>query len=356
MKSLITLRSNQIPIVEEAIKKQECVIYAGTGLGKTLIAIELITRLGLTTTIIVHNTAMLDQFAGEIKKFLDYNPGIIGCGQKAIKPITIATIQSLQADENILRLLAGNTSILIVDEAQNYVSPKRLKILNHFRPKYLYGLSATPTRSKDDGRGPAVNFIFGPNTQYAENASLKPVVEIIRSNEPIPVDDYHRIIDRVVDNANRNVLIQGIALGEALQTRKVLILTKRRAHGQLLYDLFPPHWRNSAVYLIDSADKGRNELIASFKEARRQFSIIIGTTSLLSVGIDIPSLDTLILAADMKSEILTAQSCGRILRLFEGKPDPKIIDIVDNKNAILWRQFRERLKFYQSKKWEVKGL
>ena len=107
------------------------------------------------------------------------------------------------------------------------------------------------------------------------------------------------------------------------------------------------------IYLIQSSDKERALLLGQFKRSERDFQLIIGTTALLSTGVDIPALDVLILACDMKSEVLTEQSVGRILRLFKSKSDPKIIDIVDNKNPILLRQFNERRKFYESKDWPL---
>jgi superfamily II DNA or RNA helicase len=85
-----------------------------------------------------------------------------------------------------------------------------------------------------------------------------------------------------------------------------------------------------------------------------EFKAIFGTTSLLAVGFDLPALDTLIITGDIKSSVLTTQSAGRILRLFAGKPTPKILDLWDNKNQIFSRQFYERKKVYESKKWLIK--
>jgi superfamily II DNA or RNA helicase len=71
--------------------------------------------------------------------------------------------------------------------------------------------------------------------------------------------------------------------------------------------------------------------------------IIIGTYSLAHEGLDIPSLDTIILATP-KSNII--QAVGRILRETTGKlNEPYVIDVVDHWGPIQY-QFRKRKKYY----------
>ena len=57
----------------------------------------------------------------------------------------------------------------------------RMKVIEQFRPARMYGLSATPFR--EDKR--SVDLIFGQNTKYFENKSMKPVVEVVKTNEKI---------------------------------------------------------------------------------------------------------------------------------------------------------------------------
>ena len=52
----------------------------------------------------------------------------------------------------------------------------------------------------------------------------------------------------------------------------------------------------------------------------------------------------------MKEDTLTTQSCGRILRMFEGKPEPKIIDIWDK---AFYNQKKARERLYKTKGWKI---
>jgi superfamily II DNA or RNA helicase len=99
--------------------------------------------------------------------------------------------------------------------------------------------------------------------------------------------------------------------------------------------------------------KRQDDLLARFREGGKDFDVILGTFGLLSTGINIPALDTIIFAGDLKSSVLCVQSVGRILRLFEGKQYPKIIDIDDCKSGILHNQARLRKKFYKDNEWEI---
>ena len=189
----------------------------------------------------------------------------------------------------------------------------------------------------------------------------EPVVQVINTGVKIEVDEYPQMIDEMVTNESRNNLITGLVMEEAMKKRKILVLTKRVAHAQLLYDRFA-NWETT--YLIHSGNKDKDNLLAEFKKGDRDFSIIFGTTSLLSVGTDIPALDTLVLACDMKAETLLVQSIGRVLRLFKGKAAPKIIDFNDGEiwneegkkeelNIILLRQFQHRMRIYKTKGWKI---
>lgn len=349
--SNLVLRDYQEPIVNKIVdnRPSEGILISSTGSGKTLMSLEILHRLGLTATILVHNTVLSDQFRDEAKKFYGITASIIDANHKDIGNLTIATFQSLMADPELAAKLAERTSILFVDEAQGICSKERQKVLKAFRPRFLYGLTATAERT--DSLTPAIFFLLGQPIAEYNLTQATPTVEVIRTGVDIPItDNYHDIVEAMVNHKSRNTLIAGLATGEALQKRKVLVLTKRRKH----YENLKEKLDFKGVYYIDVDDPERNNLLARLKTGEQEFSIILGTFSLLGTGVDIPSLDCLIIASDLKSSVLTVQGCGRILRLFEGKKDPIIYDLWDDKNQILTRQFFERKKVYLKKGWKIK--
>jgi len=344
----LELRDYQKPIVEEVIKHKEGLIVMSTGSGKTVVAMNIIKRLGLTTTILVPKTDLGQQFFDECVKWLGFEPAMIDGKRKEIGKVTIATFQSLFANEKLLAELSNNTSVLIVDEAQGAVTDRKIEVLEAFKPLHLYGLTGTPMR--EDGKTAAISFYFGKHIAEYHTTQMNPSIEVWESGSKIPADEYPRMIDALVADEGRNKLITAIVGAESLAGRKILVLTKRVEHAQILFE---PFNILPGAFLIGSKDKEKNRKLADLKSGKTKFRIIFGTTALLSVGTDVPSLDTLVLACDMKGEVLTVQSVGRILRLFEGKPSPKIIDIADRSNHILKRQNSARLGIYRARGWPL---
>jgi superfamily II DNA or RNA helicase len=74
--------------------------------------------------------------------------------------------------------------------------------------------------------------------------------------------------------------------------------------------------------------KFRREGFESFKTTNGL--VLIGSTKIFSVGINIPSLDMIINATAHKSSIDSIQIVGRVKRKFEGKTIGYFIDFLDN--------------------------
>jgi superfamily II DNA or RNA helicase len=154
--------------------------------------------------------------------------------------------------------------------------------------------------------------------------------------------------------------------GAVFEGRKVLVLTKRIEHYEKFKEFFPP---SNAFRYISSDNKNKNELLTKLKKGSEEFSAIFGTTSMLSVGVDIPMVDTLVIACDMSGKVLTTQSVGRALRSFRNKKQPIIIDFHDGWkwdydmkqkglppiefNSTFNRQFKSRLEYYLYKGYEI---
>ena len=135
------------------------------------------------------------------------------------------------------------------------------------------------------------------------------------------------MINIVTELEARNDMIVETAREAFNEGRRVLILSDRREH---CFELQKQLSSISALY------------VGGMKEADLEVSskspIVIATFQLAHEGLDIPALDTVILATP-KSDI--KQSIGRIMRETAGKlNNPLIFDIVDHwKNH--WRKDRK---------------
>ena len=346
----VQLREYQQGDIETITAHRTGVIRLGTGYGKTVLACALTKKLGYRTLIVVPRSHLLDQFAQEFKKYYGYDVGVVQGKVEEIKgvDITVASIQTLINRPALLRQYGKHFGLVIVDECHGFITKKRMIAIQSFAPKYLYGLTATPRRTDEQGK--AIFFTFGDVIIDKDLERAAPEVEIVEFDGHIQMsENYSEIIDEQINNDARNEIITTILRREIANSRRVLVLTKRVEHYQTL----SRGENQNGIYTVDSSSpsKERFALLERLRAGESDFRAIFGTFSLLSTGTDIPALDTLIFAGDLRSDVLQEQSVGRILRLFGDKQRPKIIDVVDTGNHILHHQAKARMKFYQKMGW-----
>jgi superfamily II DNA or RNA helicase len=137
----------------------------------------------------------------------------------------------------------------------------------------------------------------------------------------------------------RNDLIVETAEDALATGRRVLILSDRREH---------------CFYLQNRLGSKAKLYVGGMKEADLEESakspIVVATFQLAHEGLDIPALDTVILATP-KSDI--KQSIGRIMRETAGKlNDPLIFDIADQW-SVFFAMYRKRLRVYREGGFEL---
>jgi superfamily II DNA or RNA helicase len=295
--------------------------------------------------IVVHKEFLANQWRERIKQFC---PGAtIGIVQQDKIEIecdfVIAMLQSLSLKEYTYDQFES-IGTLFVDEAHHVCARVFSQSLFKLCPMHSYGLSATPERK--DGLTKVLHWFLGPTFFAVERENQKQVqvfpveFDCRLFNDPPPCNKTGKIslvqmITDLVEHGDRNSmlikLIRDIIKKEP--SRQVLILSDRRLHCQFLQSHFPDM---SGLYM-----GGMKE--ADLLKTSTQ-KLIFGTFSQAHEGLDIPTLDTVILATP-KSDI--KQSIGRILRETGGKKNtPKIFDILD-KWSLLYAMYQKRRRVYK---------
>lgn len=143
-------------------------------------------------------------------------------------------------------------------------------------------------------------------------------------------------------------------------TGNSLVLFKNVEYGERLAELADKYLKHKKVYLIyGDIDKNERERIRQIIDTETDV-VLVGSVQIVSTGINIKSLQNLMVVQGSKSRIKLFQSLGRLLRKFKGKATSKVIDIVDDINGknFSYNHALLRLDMYkeQGSKYQIRDI
>jgi superfamily II DNA or RNA helicase len=339
-----------------------CLLCLPPGKGKTACAIKISQELkSQRTLILVHTSSLQVQWKERLETFLEgpLKIQILTAKNRVIDPESTHVIVLMQTILCMKESDIPPVHLLIADECHHVCASTLHKTISMVGGKYRLGLSATPERT--DGLTPMLycligNIAFQSTRSEHDKTMLGQIVvhkytykeydrKEINQSESVSTLITH------VSNCTRRTeficqIVQSIFTSEQ---RKIIVLSDRR---EQLYNLKEKLEKNNElgadmnITMIIGGVKGKDVEVAS------EGDVILATYAYCSEGLDIPSLDTCLLATPKVNMI---QCVGRVLRPVPGKKHPLIIDIVDSDYTIFTNQFNKRQQYYK-KKFELGGL
>ncbi|MEJ7805513.1 MAG: DEAD/DEAH box helicase family protein [Telluria sp.] len=354
------LRPDQQEALDVMLAHDVGTLIAPTAFGKTVTAAALIARRKVSTLVIVHRGDLMRQWKERLGSFLELNGqkiGVIGAGKK--KPtgmLDIAVIQSLVRRDDLPELF-GHYGQIIADEAHHLSAPSFEAAIKEGRSRYVIGLTATPIRS--NGHHPIVFMQCGPIRHVAKRPTHVPKELVVHVGQlPTPPIPPHASIQEVIrllaEDSNRNARIVADAITALNAGRKVLLLTKRTEHLDLLYELLKdiPQPR----FLLHGRMKTKErqvviEAMAALEDDAPH--ILLASAQLVGEGFDHAPLDTLILTLPISWEGTLQQYAGRLHREHSSKTEILIHDYVELDNPQLSRMWEKRQRGYRAMGYRV---
>lgn len=372
------LREDQQPAADALLQQNTGVLSATTAFGKTVVASYLIGERKTNTLILVHTQNLLQQWKKSLETFLDldivppttktgkvkknWSPiGTLYAGKNTLQGnVDIALMQSLVNGDEVKELVR-NYGMIIVDECHHVSAVNFEKILRFANAKYVYGLTATPTRQ--DGQHPII-FMQCEPIRYRVNAkeqaqkrdfehSLIPRFTSYRSlNNDKNISEFYTAL---AEDEIRNALIIRDVIKALQQNRCPIILTERREHVMLLAERLLGHCENIITLIGTASAKERKETLERLANIPdNEQMVIIATGKYVGEGFDYPRLDTLFLALPIAWKGKVAQYVGRLHRDYPGKTEVQVYDYVDIHLPVLERMYQKRLKGYSSIGYKIK--
>lgn len=360
-------RDYQDPAVETMAVRQNAVVVGPCGCGKTDMALRVMGKRACPFLIVAHMRKLTKQWKERIEQRMwgrigtavsMYSPG------KKIRwdpnsPFVIATVQALRLNPADVVALAGEGRAIWVDECHHTPCTTFTDVLALGAWRYRYGVTATPIRS--DGTTALLHWWVGPIVATVERSQvedsghlLRPRLEVITTNyadtyNPDEPGDSQRLMGRLCDDPNRLSRVASTVAKLFLEGRHILVCVDRIQYGDDLQVLLADINVSSEFCHAKLPKATQDNIMWNIANGHERVLI---ATSLADEGLDLPILDTVVLATPSGSATRTEQRMGRAARPLAGKLEPLVVDIVDplvarvdesgTTHRIFLNQFRSR--------------
>ncbi|WP_308020047.1 DUF3427 domain-containing protein [Streptomyces sp. SP2-10] len=254
-----------------------------------------------------------------------------------------ASVQSLNV-QRLEQLAPDHFDIIVIDEFHHATAATYRRVIDHFTPKELLGLTATPERM--DGLNVQDEFFEG---RIAAEMRLWEALE----NDLLCPFHYFGIpdgtdltdlgwqkgsyADQDLDNlytgnhARARIVVKQIRdkvsnPGEM----RALGFCVTKAHAHFMADFFRSAGFQAVALDSDSPSDVRSQALSDLRDGQLQ---VIFSVDLFNEGLDIPDVDTLLLLRPTNSATVFLQQLGRGLRRTETKPVLTVLDFIGQHRA-----------------------
>ncbi len=324
-------------------------LVMATGLGKTWTAAfdvqrELQARPDARVLVVAHRVELLRQAAETLRRALpDASLGwCVGDQDSLDAQLTLASVAKIARPKRLHAIAPDAFDYVIIDEVHHADASTYQRLMQHLTPSFWLGLTATPER----GDGVNIARYFGGQPTFEVG-----LMDAIARGALAPLR-YYGVADPL-DYAPipwRSGQLDLDALGRAAQTeeRMAAIFGAMQAHP-------------ASRTLVFCASIAHADYVARWLSARgvRSVALHSGPTSasrhdaldalmrgdldalcavdLLNEGVDLPSVDRVVMLRPTTSSVIFQQQLGRGLRRAPGKDALIALDLVGNHHSFLHR-------------------
>lgn len=344
-----TMQSEALQNLEIIRSKQKtkALIISATGTGKTyLAAFDVQSFKPKKLLFVVHRLNIAKKALETFRKLFKTEKtfGVYSGDKRDLEADFIfATIQTISKKEHLSEFPKDIFDYIIIDETHRSGADSYLRLINHFNPKFLLGMTATPERT--DG-----NDIF---SLFDHNIACE--IRLNRAMEEDMLSPFHYfgITDLKVNNETLentqdfSLLSTDERVGQIIKKAKFygsdngitrgLVFCSRNEEAKNLSLKFNENGFKTIALSGKNTEDEREKAISLLESDNINEKIdYIFTVDIFNEGIDIPKINQILMIRPTDSAIVFVQQLGRGLRKTENKDFLTIVDFIGNhKNSYL---------------------
>ncbi|MBY6777863.1 DUF3427 domain-containing protein [Clostridium botulinum] len=318
-------------------------LISATGTGKTyLSAFELRNYNPNKALFIVHREQIAKQALNSFKNVFGdtRSMGILsGTSKNLDKDFIFCTVQTLSKDAVLYDFSKDEFDYIVIDEVHKAGANSYQKIIDYFTPKFLLGMTATPERSDDFD----IFKMFNHNIAYEirlkqalEEDLLCPfhyfgVSDITIDGAPLNEKSDFRYL--VAQERVKHIIDKINFYGYCGERVKGLIFCSNKKEAIELSNIFNARGYRTVALTGENSQSEREEVIERLEQDELYNCLdYIFTVDIFNEGVDIPTVNQVVMLRPTQSSIVFVQQLGRGLRKSKFKEYVVIIDFVGNYN------------------------
>ncbi|MFI5234022.1 MAG: DEAD/DEAH box helicase family protein, partial [Gemmatimonadales bacterium] len=321
-------------------------VVMATGLGKTyLAAFDARAMRAKRALFVAHRDEILTQARDAwAAVFPDKVVGILGGGRRERDAdVLFASIQTLARAEHLRGFAPDHFDYVVTDEFHHAAASSYRKVLAHFQPKFLLGLTATPDRMD----GASLLALCDDNLVYR-----KDLVGGIAAKLLVPFH-YFGVKDGLdfapipwrsgkfdVDELTKAVATEERAAQALAAYRQRAETTPRRTlcfcvsvvHADFMADFLRRHGIQAVAVHSGPTSAPRADSLAKLAAGDLE---VLCAVDIFNEGLDVPEINAVLMLRPTESPIVFLQQIGRGLRKADQKRHLTIVDFIGNHRSFL---------------------
>ena len=316
-------------------------LISATGTGKTYLSAFDAKQFGAKKLLfVVHRRTIAEKSMQSFKALFGdaVRMGLYSGNERELDADFIfCTVQTLAKDEHLHRFQKNHFDYIVIDETHRAAAKSYDRILQHFVPKFLLGMTATPERTDDKD----VFELFDYNIAYEIRLQEALKEDILCPFHYFGIGEIE--VDGILldDKADFNLLMSEQRVEHILETIQKygsdngivrgLVFCSKKEECHFLAEEFNKRNLISIALTGDNNEEERRKSIQRLESTSYADKIdYIFTVDIFNEGVDIPKVNQVVMLRPTQSAIIFVQQLGRGLRKAENKDFLTVIDFIGN--------------------------